>query len=121
MTKMDCIFGIAAMICGVTIFASLIAGLAAMQSARITPHSSKYRSRVLTQFCSSLEISSLTREQVLSYDKQKSDSIGEIDDSNFLENVIPHHYRCEFMEIMGIDLVQSANSMFRICSNSVNA
>jgi CRP-like cAMP-binding protein len=114
-TKAENIISIVAMYIGATIFASLIACLASMQSARITPHNAKYRTQVLLQFCTSICLSEEMKNRVLTYDQHRSENIGDCDQNILLEKTLPDHYRTEMELLIGLNVVQECD-LFSKCS-----
>ena len=114
-TKAENMISITAMYLGATVFASLIACLASMQSARITPHNATYRTKVLSQLCTSMALSEKVTNNVLLYDQHRSNSVGNCDQTRLVEKIMPHHYKIEMESLLRLKVVQQSE-LFSKCS-----
>ena len=112
------IFSVATMYIGATIFAALIASLASMQSARITPHNAKYRAQVLTQLCETMSVPKDITKNVLDYDQHRTTMVGNCDEETLINKILPNHYKIEWEKILKLGSVQHS-ILFSKCSTQL--
>ena len=105
--NIEFIFSLFTMYFGATIFAGLIACLASMQSARITPHNAKYRTQVLTQLCESMLVSNSVTNNVLKYDMYRTNTVGNCDEIKLINNMMPNHYKIDLFLQLHLNVVQN--------------